>query len=733
MKKIKKICLLTLTSTMLFACGEQTDSSESGTEPSSSVASASSEEQQSSQTSTSDSSSLWDAELQKLMKEYCGEVLPYPTGLIQDNISYSIAKGTNGEEVLQITDESNSFTLGDYYETLESKGWYAVRGFNDKAERRSNSLPFYELTKDGADKGYDISYTFRNAEVDEKTGVETKAGNVILCYNNLKTKLTANTEWTDDDLERMKLAITTTLPFFSMGEGYVSHQSSEDVVLLYDYSTIDLRETALAVLEDDGYVLEPSLSKVYNMHILRKFLENGSFISVGLSYQNGNYFQFAYSAVPNVSESWPSEILEEIEQTSGITIPVFTSSDIEKYYYYEKNGKVYIYAETQTNFEYDTDYYSQIEKTGLHGDGWGNFATWDETVSLKAYYIYNYEGQLAVQYAFCILVQLTEPTSNFTKGWPSAGISSYLEEKNINVTCPIPTSIPTNEEVKYSVTSEKGSEALKIQIWDKDLSSYKYLASYFYNQAYYDGINSDRELYFEDPTGKLRLTLSRENNITEVFITKGEGNAHTPVFEFENKELIIGRGSSEQLKLNVSMLPYEVTFSSDNENVTVDENGLVTVSSEAEIGTKATITATIKAPNEAEARTSKCEITIAARTPYTALTAMDELVKSFNAYLGYKEGDEDALKTCYNSDSNYYFVLYNFVGKQWTLTKVQEIVNTYLLLDEYTIYENWTKSTSEYGYPVYTCKYQGDGLIIEYSITLNDGIILFQMKSYQAK
>lgn len=727
MKKIKKIFALTVASFMLVGCNNDNSSSETNSSETDFSSESSVEE------TSSESSSSWEKELQELMIQYCGEVLPYPEGLLNGKISYGIAKGKNGEDILQICDESDSFTLTNYYQTLNTKNWYAINGYNGKPERSSNSQPFYELTKDGKNNnGFDLSYTFRNAQEATSETSAIHSGNVIMCYNNLTTNLSEDTKWEESNVELMKSAITVELPFFKMGTNYGMYHTSEDVLLISDSSTNDLRENALITLEDDGYVIEAALSKTYNMHILRKVLADGSFISVALSFTNGNFFQFGYSANPQKTTDWPSAILSNIEEKSGISIPAFYAKDIKNYYSYDKNGKVYVYAETQTNIEFDTDYYTRLENVGLHGDGWGGFATWEETVSLNASILYNYEYDgRAVQYAFCILVQATTPTSSFASSWPSEVISSFLKEKNINATCPLPTSIPSSKELKYKTEKDENNhDVLKVQIFDTDLSSYNYLSSYFENEAYFKGKNADNETFFENANGSLRLTFRRENGVTQILIGKGEGNQHSPVFYFEEEELSIGKGDSRQLHINKSMLPYKVTYSSSNpESVTVDENGLVNVTNAATVGEKVTITATLKSPDEEKERIATCEITIASRTPYTAKTAMDKLVSNLNDYLKLT-GTSDALYTCYNGESDYYYVLHNFVGSTWNLANVQQIVSDNLLLEEYTLKSDWTKSTSSHGNPMYTLEYSGDGLTIQYSITINGTIILLEMRAF---
>lgn len=720
MKKINKMWVLSLASLMLCGCGDGNSSETS------SIAGPSSE------SSSIETVSQWGKELESLMKKYCGEVLPYPTGLISENISFKETTGTNGETILQITDDSEEFTLGDYYQSLEKDGWYTVKGYT-KVERTSNDLPFYELTKGSGKTGYDLSYTFRNATEATISTEAIPAGNVILCYNNLTTELTSNTSWTDDNLDAMTHAITVTLPFMALGEGYVTHWSSEDVLLIYDYSIHDLREDFVKVLENDGFVLNQALSKVYNMHILYKRLPDGSQLAAGLSYTNGNYFQFSYSAMPQTSTTWPSDVLEEIKEATGITIPDFYSSDIEKYYYYSKNGKVYIYAETQTNFEYNTDYYSRLEKAGLYGDGWGNFANWDETLSLTSNFLYNQEGEVTVQYGYQIIVQLTEPTSGFATSWPTDAVSSFLKEKNINVSYPIP-SLSSEKEIKYSVNDDGMNESMDVKIFDTNYKNYDNLVSFFYNQAYYQSEDVFGNPYFEDPTGALKISLSKKNGVTTISLSEGSGESHAPVFEFKEKTLSVGVGNSIQLELNVEMLPYAITYSSSDTTgkVTVDENGLLTVAADAEIGSSVTITASLNVPGESSPREAKCEISIASRTAYNEETAMNAIVKKLNEYCGYAEGSDDALYTCYSSSGKYYYVLKNFLGDAGKLDTLKDAVENSLLLDGFEISMDWKETTSSYGYPVHTCKYSGDGLIVEYSITLNDGVTLFQVKSYSA-
>ncbi len=721
MKKIKKILVVCLSSILLSGCGETTASSSN----------ISSEDSVSSEVSI-ETDSPWEKELQKLMIKYCGEVLPYPEGMLTGEITYTETSGTNGETVLKIFDESDSFTLDNYYEKLEEKDWYAVKGYNGEAKRSSNDLPFYELTKGNNGIGYDLSYTFRNAEEASTTTEAVSSGNVIICYNNLTTKLTKNVKWDENNVAAMNSAITTTVPFIALGENYVTHWSStnEDVLLIYDYSIHDLREQYIALLEEDGFYLSPVLSKSYNFHILYKDLPDGSKISAGLSYTNGNYFQFAYSAKPQKTASWPTSILKDIQKVSGITIPEFYSSDISQYYSYEKNGKVYIYAETQTNFEYDTDYYKRLNNAGLIDDGWGNFQDWEETVSLKALTLYNQEGNLYIQYGFQIIVELTDPTSSFAEEWPIEALSSYLSNANIDVSCPVP-SLTNDKKMKYGISSEEDENSFDVSIHDPNSKHYSELKTFFYNQAFFEGVNEAKETYFEDASGKLRITLERDGIITKARISSGEKKAHQQIFSFTKNEISLGLGASEKLNLDIQMLPYKVTYSSSDTTgkVTVDENGVVSIAEDATAGDTVTITACMNVPGEEEPRRTTCTINVLSRTPYTAKTAMDVIAKLLNAYRNYPEGSSDALSTCYSSSGKYYYVLTNFLGGSENLEILQNAVKNNLLLDDFVLKTDWKEGTSVYGNPEYKCTYTGDGLTIEYIITLNDGITMFEIRA----
>ncbi len=343
----------------------------------------------------------WSSELRALMKEYCGGVLPYPEDMIGETIHFEEVVEESGEEMLlKIYDESSKFSLGKYYKTLKEHGWNEAVGYNEDIKRTVDDYPYYELNKMVGDKGYNISYTYLASDGG------TPSGNVIYCRNNFTDKTTSKTEWTAREKENIELGLNISLPFMAFGNGYKVEHPSEDTVLISDRSVTDLCEKYGKVLEEDGFVLSPVLSPLYDFYIYTKYLDD-KFIYAGLSFQNGNQFKFDFAAIPEKTSDWPSDALNEIENKSGVTIPQFElSQDVPYYYSYTKNGKVYVYAETSTDIEHQTDYFSQLEQVGFVNDGSGNFTNAEKGVKLDTKVLMNESLGQWEQYGFQIIVYL---------------------------------------------------------------------------------------------------------------------------------------------------------------------------------------------------------------------------------------------------------------------------------------------------------------------------------------
>ena len=343
----------------------------------------------------------WGAELCALMGEYCGGVLPYPEGMLGEEIHFEEVREEDGEgKFLKIYDGSSSFSIGGYHEILEEAGWKKTVGYNEEIERTVDSNPYYELNKMAGDKGYDISYTYQT----EDEGTPT--GNVIYCRNGFTDKATSKTDWSAREKESIQLGLNISLPFMAFGSGYKVEHPSEDVVLISDRSVTDLCEKYGKLLEEDDFVLSPFLSPLYDKYIYTKYMDDKT-IYVGLSYQNGNQFKFDFSAKPEKTSDWPSNALEPIESKTGVSIPEFeVTEELHYYYNYTKNEKVYVYAETPVDIEHSTDYFKQLKEAGFVNDGSGNFTNADKGVKLDTKVLMNESMGQWEQYGFQIIVYL---------------------------------------------------------------------------------------------------------------------------------------------------------------------------------------------------------------------------------------------------------------------------------------------------------------------------------------
>ena len=748
MNKFSKLFLLGLSSTLLIGCASVGEN-----EPVSSEQSSSEEEEE---------AGVWESELRSLMKEYCGEVLPFPKAFAEGTITYQETTQKDGTTYLEIKSEASSFTLKKYYESLERKGWNLIQGYGDFETRESGSIEFSELTKGDEIRGYDVTYYYQ-----ESSSTSAFEGNVICCYNNLNSGMNASTSWSEEEASSMKEVLTEELPYIALGEGYSFSASDESNLLLCDTSLTDLRKGYSDLLVENGFVLNDDFSLAYGFYILTKTLKDGSSIAANLDYSGGNYFSFSFSMKVKKSANWPKSALADIEKATGVTIPSFAAKG--QYYSASKNGIVYIYATVDGTVEYDTDYLEQLASIGLIDyDGYGQMYNWEETLALT----YGYFTSGDTEY-FEIVVSLMTPSSQYASSWPEDIINNAFKKLKVDSSFPVPTLPALNKQIKYvtetryeamyqacyeyvleynesfgvdvndkEAVSEAATKLTKektgtdLTFYDKDKTIYKALDSYYYNLGYHEGASIDGYTLYEDPTGQMAIYFyTSYAGITYVHIGLGSGKTHTPVLSFAKDSYKLGVGTSTKLGLKIGMLPYGVNYSlSDtSKGISVSEDGVITVASDATIGNKVTLIASVTLPSGEKMSTS-CEITVAERSEYSYKTAMDMVVNLFNGVLGYKESDTAALYTCYDEEEDCYWVLHNYIQSETHETgdEVKAMVQSSLIPEGFNLSSDWESGVSSHGYTEYTCTYVADGITLEYTVTLNPGIILVYIRSYSS-
>ena len=684
MKK-NKIAIFCLSVVTVLACTGGLTSCDSGSNStiSSSVASSSSSSSSSSISVVPPDGyySKWTEEQQALMKKYCGEVLPYPEGLVSGDIEFEEVTGTDWSTYtdyayLQITNKASSFTFQDYYKITDYFGWNTIKTYNgDAIQSSGDGFNFVEITKGSTldkTKGYDVVYYYSPEVVDTEGNVTSEGTNILKCYADLTSSTTKATGFTDENLEIMDYVLTTTdIPFVKLGSVNQIGYTNANTFAMVDSYVKDLSKENADTLINSGFTLDEKLSKEYEMHVLTKTLADGATLQARLYYYQGNNTYIYYLPKETTTSTWPTVVTNEIKSLTGVDIPHFNIAEGGSYIYYKKHDSYYIYT-LDLDSEYDYDMYNETELQNPK-------FTWNENLKLSSA---NYVDDDYVPIGFLIEAEITTPTSTFVSGWPTdivnstitstfgiSGISlptlesselpysdmkmkynyygedDYYEDELSNV-----TSWPEDYGLDLDATTEeieakahelaKKDAHLEIAIYDKDFQARNAYESKLLNDlCWYVDYDEYDNTYYEDPEGKIKVMFSGygEANFdyegtTYISIYQGSGNQHEPEFYFDNEEMEIGQGLKEQLPLTKSMLPYKVTYTSNNDGfvIEVDENGncWVTVDESVAEGTTATITASIQVPGESEPRTTTCTVTATKVYHYTGKDVIDEISKT---------------------------------------------------------------------------------------------------------
>lgn len=676
MKKLKNGILLVMMPLILTGC----DNSNSH---SSEMIDSSTESSFSSESSSKEIQIRWAEKDRDLIIRYAGSLLPYPSNFSDKVTVREISDMENNRTYLEILDESDVFNFADYHLDLENDGWTGIKNYNGSLAQSDNSGNlYYEFVKKASDNslGFDLTY-FHSLDTETSTQY-----NVIQCFNDLETEIDKNTDWNDEAKATLENALTEIPPFLKFGKTNRVYQSNQNAVYCYDGYVEDLTKENVKILEEDGYVLDTDLSKEKSRFTLSKTLANNSKITAEVYYFSGNYVLFEYHFDVKETSSWPSYITDSFKEKTEYDLPTFSAGDITSYYSYSKENENVIYAYTDDTSILDK-YTSKLMESGLIYDyerQW--YVNWHENYYVKAYFAT--DSVTSKNAMFVLFATLSSPYDKFVEGWPSDTISKFLTDNEINVEYPtfdvselskytdyrIETSNysdqydyyykmlklypdyfdidPNDEEaiVAKATSMAKNNTYTKIQIYDQAVkvdnggvyADIKYpVLDYLKDtltKACWCSVESDvfTEGAFEDAYGKLLIGFDYAYGVTTMTFTFGSGILHTPTFKFADSSLSLRPGNIYNLQLDVQMLPYDITFESDNEKIAVDNNGKVTVSSDAKSGEEATITAKMNIPNEGE-KIATCKIIV--NEGYDIKSAIDEVANKYNSYFNLNDLD----------------------------------------------------------------------------------------------
>ncbi len=741
MKMTKRLILLLSATLLLSGCNGGTSDSTNNSE---------------STTSSSDTpvTSSWSDDIKALLEKYCGDVLPYPSNGFVGEIKYQEVMDMYGKNCLQIYDKATSFTLKDIHweYDLEASGWTIQKDYNGNSYKDAITDDGYvELTRISSDetKGFRLLFNYDS----------TTKCNLITCYNDLKTKLSTRTSFDDVEDGCIQYSLLTSLPFSRWGADYyvATHEYyelffDENTVLIQDELAINNSDYTIKALEDDGFVLNASLSKANGLGVLYKELkndENEAFANIQalVVYNGGNKLQATYLPIATPSSAWPSEFLKPIEEETGISLPTFTADDITSYGYYKKHDTYYVTANTSTSLSFD--YGWELEDLGLFEDPdhLGTYTDWHEKVQIELT-----EGTDASYNttSFTVALKAIKSEKTFADSYPSDKVADFLKNNNINVT---PFSLDntgtdiyrytytTDYEARYDywyeylkrwykvmgmtmseeeVISEAEDAAtsdlgLVIEIADDDGSIADGLSDKFYKAGWHKETYYDNGSKFEDPDGELAVMIVCRGGITNIKIALGSGEKHKPVFEFTQSEIWDRPGNQVDLSnyLNIDMLPYTISYtSSDTSVLTVDEYGSATISESAKNNDSSIIKASI---TDKEGNTFEASITIRVTT-ITQEDIISQLKTRFESAVvkGTFNEEED-------ENNGSYRIYGAFLASELSVEEAKKYVEDNLILDNFSLSEytpTWVDSNDyntgdPYTYIIYC---QGNCNIVQYLI-----------------
>ncbi len=665
-----KIFLALSSALLLGACsagGGNADALDSSSNPSS---------EKSEETKSSDSSedfSNWSDDQRMLLKNYAGEILPYPSGFdgeVSFDVSYDEASDST---YLQILCAAPEFGIASYYQSLANSGWAVIKDYNGEAEQSdSKGNAYYELTKINGSFGYDITYfhyDFKEASYD-----------VIQCYNDFDTELDTRTSWSEEEKTKFVSATTEAPPFLKLGErNAVVNEGSK--AYCFDMLAEDLSQENAKILMENGYVLDEETSKSHGNYVLVKTLDDGSTIYASAYYYSGNYVTFSYGPKLYESSSWLDELTSPFEARTGYFIPHFKAN---KYYGYVKDGVTTIYCYTE-DFYIDTAYESALLKSGIIYDNTQKFyADWAETYYVKPFTYYDGDGNTVFGIDFAYI---NTPYDTIESGWPSEKIAKFLADNSISGSVPefdfsalspyatCHTSLTNCQEAyekayaevkaspsSYGIGPEKEEEIVAkakslakastvytIRIYDPEVRIDDTYTEFKVNDAIYDlckkagmtrAESNVYDIAMEDSSGRLTIGIDlNHQEVTIISITYGSNQTHDPVFRFDEESHALTPGSVYSLRYTCEGYPYDVVFSSDNDKVRVDSKGRVTVADDAEEGLIATITASMEIPGEGS-KSITCKIIVARN--YTDEAAIKAVASAYNTLYALSADDPRA-------------------------------------------------------------------------------------------
>ncbi len=417
-------------------------------DPTSSVDPTSSSDPTSTPTSSSDPTSSeppapteWDSEVQSLMMEEIGLILPFFEGSWTWNQSQQRNNAVQG------------YISGDITSTINA-AFVASSDWEDG----------------GVDSYGDPLYIHTNADESTVTAnvwySTQDTCSVIDAWWAEKQERTTDTAWNDSVKEVMMEVLGEELPFFQLGKNYQIYDSSAFAFRLVDfYTKEDLGSAYAEVLTSNGYTFlrnDDAGDPVYG----KDALEEGAKIELNVWFDTtgGNVIDATFIPNKTVTDTWPAEAFADITAATGYTVPSYEASS---YSWYAKDGVVYVESATTSNL--CDAYASALAELNLLvgvSDEYGEAYDWEETIDVyfEATGEYDDDYNLVVD-GFVIAVQATEPASEFVSEWPATAINTYLAGFELDGSVVPSSDNPSGKGIKVYEMSLEAAEAYLLSVY----------------------------------------------------------------------------------------------------------------------------------------------------------------------------------------------------------------------------------------------------------------------------
>ncbi len=601
----------------------------------------------------------WNSSAKAVMQTEVGEVLPYATGIL-DN--YTVQE-REGEYPPMIYDDSEVFTIENYYQSLATAGWTV--GEEDGEiffEDEYGDLVCYNYKKSASDSllVYCTSYYFDNYY----------GGNTIEfdSWSLVNTK-TEDTSWgdlfTDSNFEDL-------VPFVQLGSDYEGVISEDGMQFqIADSYYQNLLSSYDQLLEADGYSYNQELG-CYEQN----YDTDGNKIQLYVSYSEflGNTITGTISLKVNETTSWPTTLTDAFLLDSGLSFTPVTGEGFT-YAYSVFKGQVSVQIFGDFTEEDAWDAIDSIYASGDQGIT-GNYNptlyyfgmliwtsyNWAETKAI----VVDYEEPLDWEDLFAQRAEEEDETTftvtfaNVEESFSEFGeFPAQLIEDTYGVEVPSLTG-DFKWQVQYAEEEEEedyedysllregeedpatAQEVEAIYVYSKDLdtkvgtdsnedlfvNALKNIPMYVDDSGY-----ADAGYAAEDAEGKVALQFFTDRNTFQLSVSKGSGEAHTRGISLNKEAVNIKQGGEFQIEVSTTMIyNYDVSYSSDNVKVAVDSEGKVTVGSEVEEGTTANITVTVTDNRDSQVFEKVLAVTVKNVVPGWYKINTDEELTVGNSY-----------------------------------------------------------------------------------------------------